>query len=220
MKKILLVNSVIDFHEKNGNFLDRADFHVLTASTGREALEVHRQERVNLIIADLEMPDMGGGKLCALARGDSHLAHVPILLVCGDTSQDLELAAQSGANAWIKKPITPDKFFEIIEQFLSASVRKDYRVLLKVIAHNDRDKTPFFCTSNNLSASGILFETDKLLNIGERITCSFFLPGACQIVVNGETVRCLPNKAGAYQYGVRFIDMATEFREEIEKFIA
>jgi CheY-like chemotaxis protein len=219
MKKILLVNSVIVFHEKNGSFLDRTDFRILTAITGKEALEIHRQERVNLIIADLDMPEMGGDKLCALVRAEVDLRNVPILLTCRATAQDLERAALSGANAWVTKPIIPEKLLESIGQLLSVSVRKDYRVLLKVITQNDINSTAFFCTSYNISASGILFETDKPLNKGDRITCSFFLPGARRIVAHGETVRSVMKVAGHYQYGVRFINLAAEFREEIEKFV-
>jgi CheY-like chemotaxis protein len=220
MKKILLVNSVVSFHEENGSFLDRGDFRIFTASTGIEALEIHRQERVNLIISDLDLPEMGGAKFCTLIRAEDDLKNVAILLTCRNTAEDMERASQSGANAWISKPIVPDKILKSIGRLLFVSVRKDYRVLLKVQTQNEIDSTSFFCTSHNISTSGILFETDKLLNKGDRIICAFFLPGARRIVASGETVRTVTKATGNYQYGVQFIDLAAEIREEIERFVA
>ena len=59
MKKILLVNSLIVFYEKNKGLLSRSDFQIFTAITGMEALRIHREERVDLIIAELNMPEIG-----------------------------------------------------------------------------------------------------------------------------------------------------------------
>lgn len=220
MKKILLVNAVIAFHDRNKSLLNRSEFQVLTAITGKEALQVHRQERVDLIIAELNMPDMQGDELCAQLRMEKDLKNVSVILVCGDTPEDRARVDQCGANAWVTKPINPEKFLESIVQLLSVSARKGYRVLLKAHVNGERENIPFFCTSHNISATGILFETDKLLNQGDRITCVFFLPGACQITTDAEIVRSLKMPDGTLHYGVRFINLAPEYRGEIERFVA
>ena len=220
MKKILLVSTVIVFYERNKCFLNRADFKIFTATTGKEALQVHRKVRVDLIIAELNMPDMGGDELCALVRTESAIRNVSVLLTCRDTPEELERVAQSGANAWILKPFSSEKLLESIGQLLAVSMRKGYRVLLKAKAQGVNESLPFFCTSHNISITGILIETDKLLNQGDLITCTFFLPGACQIVADGETVRSFEKADGICQYGIRFINLAPEFRRDIERFVA
>jgi DNA-binding response OmpR family regulator len=220
MKKILLVNAVIAFHDRNQSLLNRSEFQILTAITAKEALQVHRQERVDLIVAELNMPDMQGDELCAQLRSEKDLTNVSVILVCGGTPEDRARVAQCGANAWVARPINPDKLLESIGQLLTVSTRKGYRVLLKAHVHGERESEPFFCTSHNISATGILFETDKLLKQGERINCTFFLPGACQIKADGEIVRAVKTLGGSFYYGVRFTKLAPEHRGEIERFVA
>ncbi|HEY6873611.1 MAG TPA: response regulator [Geobacteraceae bacterium] len=219
MKKILLVNAVIAFFDGNKSLLNRSEFRTLTAITGKEALQVHRQEQVDLIIAEVNMPDMRGDELCAQLRTEKDLKNVSVILVCRDTPEDRARAAKCGANAWITKPINPEKLLESVGQLLAVSARKGYRVLLKAHVNGERENIPFFCTSHNISATGILFETDKLLNQGDRITCVFYLPGACQITTAGEVVRSLKMPDGTLNYGVRFINLASESRGAIERFV-
>jgi len=218
MKKILIVNSLIVFYEKNKGLLDRSDFHVFTAISGVEALQIHRKERVDLIIADLNMPEMRGDKFCSLVR--TEFRNVSILLACRNTPEELEMVAHSGANAWVTKPINIGEFLEKIGELLAVSVRRDYRVLLKAKVQGDQESMPFFCTSYNISSSGILIETGRVLSQGDRLTCTFFLPGARQIVVDGEAVRSMEAADGSYHYGLRFIDLTPEYRKEIERFVA
>lgn len=220
MKKILLVNSVVAFHDRNEGLLNRSEFRILTALTGEEALRVHREERADLIVAELNMPGMQGDELCAQLRREREIKNVSVILVCGDTPENRARVAQCGANAWVAKPINPERLLESIGQLLAVSTRKGYRVLLKVHVHGERECAPFFCTSHNISATGILFETDKLLNQGDRITCTFFLPGACQIAADGEVVRSVKVPDGSVHYGVRFTDLSPQYRAAIEGFVA
>lgn len=220
MKKILLVGSIIIHFDKNRGLLNRTDFLILTAATGREALRIHREERVDLIIADLNMPQIGGDTLCSIIRTEKEFRNVSILIVCRNSPEDLEQVVQSGANSWITKPVDSGQLLEKIGQLLSISIRKDYRVLLKAAVKGEVANIPFFCTSYNISTSGILIETDKVLDKGDRITCTFFLPGSRQLVADGETIRALTLGEDCFHYGIRFLDLDPDTRMEIEKFVS
>jgi CheY-like chemotaxis protein len=220
MKKILLVYSLIVFCEKNRDLLNRSDFRIYTAISGKEALRIHRARRVDLIIADLDMPDMGGDELCSIIRSEEELRNVSVLLACRDTPEELERIAQCGANAWVTKPLQVGSFLERVARLLEISLRKDYRVLLKAAVQGEKEDRSFFCTSYNISASGILIETGEILEQGARITITFFLPGARQIVAEGEAIRSVMLTEGCYHYGIRFVDLAAGFRQEIEQFVA
>lgn len=220
MKKILLVSTVIVFYERHKSLLNRDEFQILTATTGKEALQVHRTHRVDLIITDLNMPDMGGEELCQRVRNERELRNVSVLLICRDTADELMRVVQCSANAWITKPVDPDKLLDNIGQLLAISMRKGYRVLLKAKVGGVQNSVPFFCTSHNISITGMLIETDKRLDTGDRISCEFFLPGPHKILADGETVRSSTNADGSHQYGIRFIDLAPHYREVIEKFVA
>ena len=220
MKKILLVDSVVAFYDRNKSLLNRSGFQILTAITGKDALQLHRQEQADLIIAELNMSDMPGDELCMLLRMEKELKHVSVILVCSDTPENLARITHCGANARVTKPINPEKLLETIGQFLSVSTRTGYRVLLKAHIRDEPGISPFFCTSHNISSTGIMFETDRLLDQGDRIICTFFLSGACRITADGEVVRSEKKPDGSFQYGVRFIDLASSSRGEIEKFVA
>jgi len=220
MKKILLVGSIIIYFEKNKGLLDRADFRILTAATGQEALRIHREERVDLIVADLNMPQIGDGTFCSMIRTEKEFRNVSILTVCRNSPEDLEQVVQSGANSWITKPVDAGQLIEKIGQLLSISIRKDYRVLVKATVKGEKDNISFFCTSYNISTSGILIETGKVLEKGDRITCTFFLPGSRQIVADGETMRALTLGEDCFHYGIRFLDLDPDTGMEIEKFVS
>ncbi|HLO26767.1 MAG TPA: response regulator [Geobacteraceae bacterium] len=220
MGKILLVSSLQAFLERNRGLLNRANFHIVTAGTGMEALRIHREQRVDLIVAELEMSDMGGDNLCSLVRREKDYGDVSIILICRDTPEHLERVRQSGANDWIVKPVQPEQLLETIGKLLNVATRKGHRVLLRTQVQGSRISVPFFCISHNISASGLLIESSRHLDQGERINCIFSLPGTRQIVADGETVRSERRADGVYLYGIRFIDLAPESRSEIEKFIA
>jgi CheY-like chemotaxis protein len=220
MKKIIIANSIQAFLERDKSILNRGDFSIYTATSGMEALRIHRDEKANLIVADLDLPDMGGDKLCSLVRQESAIRSVSIILVCQDIPAELERVSTCGANAWVTKPVRPEQLVERVGQLLAVSLRRGYRVLLKARVNGARESVPFFCTSHNISVTGILLETDKLLESGDFITCSFFFPGSQQIVADGEVVRREERPDGLRLYGVRFVDLAPKFQEEIEKFIA
>ncbi len=219
MKKILIVDDLTTFIEKEKSLLSRADFRIFTATSGEQALTLHRTERMDLIIADLDMPDMGGDRLCSAIRKDPGLKTVSVIIVCSGSSADLERVSHCGANAHITKPIRPVQLVEKVGQLLDVPERKSYRVVLKVTVHGNSRQESFFCSSRDISATGMLIETDKTLNRGDKVSCSFFLPNADRITVDAEIVRAVRDEKG-YQYGVRYLNMPPKFKAEIEDFIA
>lgn len=219
MKKILLVNMAGFFPEGERGMFNRSTFQVFTAGSAREALQIHRQERVDLIISDMDLPDMGGHNFCFMVRREEGLRYAALMLICNDTADDLAHAAQCGANAWFARPVRPTAVLEKLEELLAVAKRQDYRVLLKVQVAGSTGPETFFCQSRNISASGMLFETDRVLVQDDVVTCMFFLPGSPQIVADAEVVRAVRIN-GLHHYGIRFRDLPHESTREIERFIA
>jgi DNA-binding response OmpR family regulator len=220
MKKILLVNAARYFFDEGKSLLDRKDFQVFIAPTGLSALQLHRQEKVNLIVADLDMPEMGGDALCFRIREESESRLVSFILVCHDTPAELQRARHCGANICLKRPFSARTLLEHVEKLLSISVRRGYRVLLRAKVKGAKDDTTFFCTSQNISATGLLIEADRSLSIGEQLACSFYLPGSTQIIADGEVARTEIMTDGKRQYGIRFTGISAGHTNEIDKFIA
>jgi CheY-like chemotaxis protein len=220
MKKILLVNAARYFFDEGKSLLDRRDFEVFLAAEAKQALQIHRKERVDLIVADFALPDMTGDALCAHIRSETETRAVSSIIVCPDSPAEIALASGCGANIVLKKPFPAKTLLQHVEKLLAISIRKGYRVLLRARVKGAQDDSVFFCTSQNLSVTGMLIECDRNLAIGEQMAVSFFLPGAAHITADGEVVRTEQMPDGKHHCGIRFTAIAQEFQDEIEKFIA
>lgn len=219
MKKILLVNALDTIIEKERTILNRADIKIFSAASSDEAFAVHRKEKVDLIIADLDLPGISGDKLCTMVRNDEELKNVSFIIVCGGGESDLQRVARCKANVHVTKPIRPLQFLESVSRLLDVPERKSYRVLLKATVSGKFDNKPFFCSSQDISATGLLIEADKALERGDIMSCSFFLPGAARIEADAEVMRVVKSEGGILKYGVHYTGLQPAFRTAIEAFI-
>lgn len=219
-KRVLLVNSTRHFFAEGKSLLDRRDFHVVQAPTADLALRLHRQEPVNLIVSDLDLPEMGGDLLCAKIRENTDSCQVSIILICHNTPDEKARAARSSANACLFKPFPAQVLLDQVEKLLAVSVRKGYRVLLRARVQGAQDEAVFFCTSKDISSTGLLIESDRALLNGDKLNCSFYLPGSEHISANAEVVRKVSAADGKIAYGVRFDAISAEHQRAIDSFIA
>ena len=81
----------------------------LEASNGKEALDVLRNEWLDLVITDYNMPDMNGMELIHEMKKDEILNEIPVLVVTTEGSkQKVEEFIEKGAAGYVKKPFTPE----------------------------------------------------------------------------------------------------------------
>ena len=206
MRKILIVDDLKPFVEEEKNILSRSDVHIFTATSGSEALSIHRNVKVDLMVVDLDMPSMTGDELCSLVRKDPDLKFVSILMVTRPREADIARCKKCGSNDYITKPIKPKILLEKATALLGVAIRKAYRVFVNVSVNGEKEHAKFAATSVNISTAGLLVETKKALNIGDIVDCSFFLPGTSAISVRGEIVRTIKKPTeDACQYGIKFI---------------
>lgn len=82
-----------------------AEYNVLTAANGADALEILHKEKVDLVISDIMMPIMDGCELCNTIKTDSDLSHVPIILLTAAVGVETRIETlESGADGYIEKP--------------------------------------------------------------------------------------------------------------------
>jgi CheY-like chemotaxis protein len=220
MKKILLVHNLEAFLERNKSLLSRSGFLILTATSVKEALLVHGEQPVDLIISLLAMPETGGDTLCSLIRETPQLRNVPIILVCYDAEPELERASRCGANAWVTRPVRPELLLEQVGRFLKIPARRDYRVVFNARVVGTRGDLPFSGMTRNISASGLFCETSTLLAEDDLITNLLIPIESFQIVADGIVVRSESRPDGMYNYGVHFTNLAPESRDKIERFVS
>ncbi|MCE5194736.1 MAG: response regulator [Nitrospiraceae bacterium] len=219
MKKIIMARNSNQSIEREKSILKRSNLKIFHAGSGRETYDTHKKELVDLIIADLDLPDIKGDKLCTAIRDDDKLKYVSLILVCDNNKEDVIRCMNSKANSYLTKPVEPLQFFEKIGQLLNIPERRAHRILLKIDVEGKHKDSSFLCSSKNLSTAGILFETDKELNAGDVITCSFKLPNNERITADGEIVRVAKSGIRNFDYGVKFISISPEHTGLIDFFV-
>ncbi len=219
MKKILVVENLFAITERTASLMDRSELTVLSASSAGEALQMHRAEKADMVIVDLNVPDMTAESFCAALRRDETTRTTSILIACRDVAAEIDRALRCKANDYITKPIDLDLLVQKAGQLLNISQRKSCRVLLKISVDGKTTGAPFFCTSQNISATGMLIKTEKLLSKDEHISCSFYLPGSERIVADAMVIRALQDADGTWQYGIQFNNLSPLYRTAIETFI-
>ena len=223
MKKALLVDDVKLFIELEKTLLaNRSNLQLFTATSGQEAIDIHKKEKVDLILCDLYMPEMNGNEVCRIIRNDGNLNKVSIIIVT-TSAKDVDICLEAGANDVILKPINPSEFLQKIGKYINIPVRRDIRILGGIGVEGERG-TPsesFLGNTVNISVSGVLIETGHALSIGETVSCSFFLPGnSTPITATGGVVRKTDGRGpGMNYYGIRFMDIREEDKLAIESYI-
>jgi two-component system alkaline phosphatase synthesis response regulator PhoP len=103
--------------------LDRLGYRVLTATDGASGIKMAQQERPDLIIVDVLMPNMDGYEICRRMRADPGLKDTPILLLTALEERMVDLwGREAGATFSMSKPSRPEHIVSIIEWMLSAKL--------------------------------------------------------------------------------------------------
>ena len=116
---ILLVEDFEDAREMYRDFLEFAGFRVRTARDGREAIDLARLLRPDLILMDLALPGIDGWEATRLLKQDPLTASVPILALSAHAlPAEGKRARDVGCDGFIAKPCLPNDLVTEIAQFL------------------------------------------------------------------------------------------------------
>jgi two-component system sensor histidine kinase/response regulator len=101
--------------------LEKRGHTVVLAETGRAALEALNQQRFDLVLMDVQMPEMDGLEATMAIRQREKLSgqHVPIVAMTANAmTGDEQRCLQSGMDGFVAKPISPERLFATIESLL------------------------------------------------------------------------------------------------------
>jgi len=114
---------VVDDTESNVDILvellSDADYEVMVALDGESALEIVKEERVDLILLDIMMPGMDGYDVCRALKSDSKTREIPVIFLTADTSEaSIEKAYEIGGNDYVTKPFRPKELLARVHREL------------------------------------------------------------------------------------------------------
>jgi len=122
-KKILLIDDEDDFcFFLKGNLENTGEFDVLTTTSGKEGIKFARGEKPDLILLDLNMPEMSGGEVAQILSDRPETKAIPLVFLTALITKD-ELGNENMANIggynYIAKPVATKELLAVIGEILN-----------------------------------------------------------------------------------------------------
>ncbi len=121
--KILVIDDNQDVRDLVVHILDSAGFKVFDADGGAKALEILKDNSIDLVLLDVMMPGKSGLEVLREIRGGSNkkLRDIPVMMITAKSStEDIDKALEIGANSYIVKP------------FRATTIREKVRAILEL----------------------------------------------------------------------------------------
>lgn len=117
MTKVLVVDDSNSIRDMVSFTLKSAGFSTVEAKDGVEGLSKAQVDSFDLVISDVNMPNMDGIELCQELRKLPSLKFTPILMLTTESSTDMKMRGKAaGATGWLVKPFNPDKLLATIKR--------------------------------------------------------------------------------------------------------
>ena len=119
MKKILVVDdSKISLKTIDNILSDK--YETVIVKSGAKALEILEKTTFNLVLLDLQMPDMDGHEVCKKIKSNEKTKDMPVIFLTATTDiRNQREAIAEGAIDFINKPVKPEVLLEVIEKNIS-----------------------------------------------------------------------------------------------------
>ncbi|MCI0465420.1 MAG: response regulator [Beijerinckiaceae bacterium] len=121
MQKCILIVEDNELNMKLFNdLLEAHGYRTLQTRDGRGALELTRNHKPDLILMDIQLPEVSGLQVTQWIKEDENLRHIPVIAVTAFAMKgDEERIRQGGCEAYLSKPISIVKFLETVRSYLN-----------------------------------------------------------------------------------------------------
>ncbi len=115
MESILFVDNDIHFAQDVMKYFEKNGIPHVYETDGLNALNIVRDKKPSVVIADRELPNLDGLSLCKFIKLDETLSHIKFLLLTSSGTEDLIVGSSDGLDAAIEKPIGPK---DLVDQLI------------------------------------------------------------------------------------------------------
>ncbi len=113
INKVLVVDDSATDLRKLADIVTEAGYSVITASSGKEALERAERDRPDAVLLDIIMDDMNGFQVCRAISSGEATRDIPVVLVSSKREKiDQAWGQEQGARGYITKPYTTDQILD------------------------------------------------------------------------------------------------------------
>ena len=93
--------------------------HLLTAVNGNGGIEIARSSQPDVILMDINLPDINGVEALKILRSDAATAHIPVVAISANAMpRDIKKGLQAGFFRYITKPIKVNEFMDALDEAL------------------------------------------------------------------------------------------------------
>ena len=118
-KTILIVDDSATIRQVVGMTLKGAGYEVMEASDGKDALKKLDGKKINLIISDVNMPNMDGITFVKEAKKLASYKFTPIIMMTTESQDSKKQEGQAaGAKAWVVKPFQPEQMLAAVAKLI------------------------------------------------------------------------------------------------------
>ena len=152
------------------------NYDVLVALNGKSAIEIVKEDKIDLILLDIMMPEMDGFEVCEILKADTKLQDIPIVFITANVDEDsIERAYEIGGADYVTKPFRPRELLARVKLQLE---NKCLLEELRFIASYDEmtgiyNRREFFRLSkaefkkNKKDLSAVMIDIDKFKNVND-----------------------------------------------------
>jgi two-component system chemotaxis response regulator CheY len=118
-KTFLIVDDSASMRQLIAFTIKDAGYDVLLAENGRDALEKMSHVKIDMVITDLNMPEMDGITFIRELRGKANYQFVPIVMLTTESQEAKKQEGRAaGASGWIVKPFSPLQLMDVVKKFV------------------------------------------------------------------------------------------------------
>lgn len=118
-RTIMIVDDSPSIRQVVSMALTKAGYEVVEAEDGQDALNKLENQKVNLIICDVNMPNMDGLTFLKTLKQQANHKFTPVIMLTTESQQSLKMEGKiAGAKAWMVKPFKPEQMLEAISKLI------------------------------------------------------------------------------------------------------
>jgi len=119
MPNILVVDDVAVNVTLISCMFKKLPYNLFTAFSGEEALKIISENKIDLVLLDIMMPEMTGYEVLQRIRANEATKDIPVVMLSAlNLHKDVEKAYELGANDFISKPVVMPKLIEAVKKFV------------------------------------------------------------------------------------------------------
>ena len=118
MKTVLIIEDDADLRQHVAEIVKSEKYAVITAANGHVGVELAIKKQPNIILCDMQMPEMNGFEVIDLLKKSINTSHIPFVFVSSKAEkEDIQAGLDKGANAYLCKPFSRAQLLKELERF-------------------------------------------------------------------------------------------------------